>query len=276
MGSRSAGGRGALYRARTADEGAPVPISPMDEYCAHQTHETFDYVYTSDRHFYDRYYFNCHSSSDEIFLVTGLGQYPNLGVSDAFVSISHGTHHYVVRASRELGSDRLDTSVGPLSVEVLEDQSERSDVTAQHADLSARLENLETAEAELRELMSSVRESGGNTEDVLAIHRQVTETRGQIDSLQGQLDVLSEQVALSTITVSLEPEPVPPIEAVAAWRPGLTFQRAQADLVSALQSLTNAAIYVSVALLPLLILVGLGAYVVYRVIMYLRRRSSRG
>ena len=97
-----------------------MPISPMDEYCAHQTHETFDYVYTSDRNFYDRYYFNCHSSSDELFLVTGLGQYPNLGVTDAFVSISHGTDHYVVRASRELGSDRLDTSVGPFRIEVLE------------------------------------------------------------------------------------------------------------------------------------------------------------
>jgi hypothetical protein len=97
-----------------------MPISPMDEYCAHQTHETFDYVYTSDRNFYDRYYFNCHASSDELFLVTGLGQYPNMGVTDAFVCVSHGTSQYVVRASRELGCDRLDTCVGPFSIEVLE------------------------------------------------------------------------------------------------------------------------------------------------------------
>ena len=68
-----------------------MPISPMDEYLAHQTTDTFDYVFTSDRNFYDRYYFNCHPSSDELFLVAGLGQYPNLGVTDAFVSISHGT-----------------------------------------------------------------------------------------------------------------------------------------------------------------------------------------
>jgi hypothetical protein len=97
-----------------------VPISPMDEYPAHQTTETIDHVFTSDRNFYDRFYFNCHPSSDELFLVTGLGQYPNLGVTDAFVSISHGTSHYVVRASRELGSDRLDTSVGPFHVEIIE------------------------------------------------------------------------------------------------------------------------------------------------------------
>ncbi len=97
-----------------------MPISPMDEYLAHQTHETFVHVYTSDRNFYDRYYFNCHASSDELFLVTGLGQYPNLGVTDAFVAISHGDHQYVVRASRELGSDRLDTGVGPFRTEVVE------------------------------------------------------------------------------------------------------------------------------------------------------------
>ncbi|MEM7409409.1 MAG: hypothetical protein AAF430_04135 [Myxococcota bacterium] len=97
-----------------------MPISPMDEFLAHQTTDTFDYVFTSDKNFYDRYYFNCHPSSDELFLVTGMGQYPNLGVTDAFVTISHGEQQYTVRASRELGHDRLDTQVGPLSVEVLE------------------------------------------------------------------------------------------------------------------------------------------------------------
>jgi len=92
----------------------------MDEFLAHQTCETFDHVFTSDRNFYDRYYFNLHPSSDELFLITGMGQYPNLGTMDAFVSVSHGDHLYVVRASRELGSDRSNTRVGPLGVEILE------------------------------------------------------------------------------------------------------------------------------------------------------------
>lgn len=97
-----------------------MPISPMDEYLAHQTTDTFDYVFTSDRNFYDRYYFNCHASSDEIFLVAGMGQYPNLGVTDAFVAISHGDQQTVVRASRQLGHDRSDTRVGPFRIEVVE------------------------------------------------------------------------------------------------------------------------------------------------------------
>jgi hypothetical protein len=97
-----------------------MPLSRLDEFLAHQTPDTFDHVATSDRNFYDRYYFNMHASSDELFVITGLGQYPNLGVTDAFITVSIGHEQHTVRSSRELGSDRLDTSVGPLSVEVLE------------------------------------------------------------------------------------------------------------------------------------------------------------
>jgi hypothetical protein len=97
-----------------------MPLGPLDEFLAHQTCETFDRVFTSDRNFYDRYYFNLHPSSDELFLVAGMGQYPNLGTMDAFVSVSHEGAIHVVRASRELGSDRMSSRVGPLGVEILE------------------------------------------------------------------------------------------------------------------------------------------------------------
>jgi hypothetical protein len=86
-----------------APRGDPaMPLSPFDEYLAHQTPDTFDHVYTSDRNFYDRYYFNMHSSSDELFVIIGLGQYPNLGVTDAFITVSIGQEQHTVRASREL------------------------------------------------------------------------------------------------------------------------------------------------------------------------------
>jgi hypothetical protein len=97
-----------------------MPLSPFDEFLAHQTPDTFDHVYTSDRNFYDRYYFNMHASSDELFVIIGLGQYPNLGVTDAFITVSIGQEQHTVRASRELGSDRMDTTVGPLGVEVIQ------------------------------------------------------------------------------------------------------------------------------------------------------------
>jgi hypothetical protein len=52
-------------------------------------------------------------------LIVGLGQYPNLGVTDAFALLRRGSAHRVVRASRELGADRMNTRVGPFGVEVL-------------------------------------------------------------------------------------------------------------------------------------------------------------
>jgi hypothetical protein len=94
-------------------------LSSMDDYPLHQLAEPIRHVGTSDRNFYDRYYFNLHASSDELFMVMGLGQYPNLAVQDAFAVVRRGERHLVVRASRELG-DRSDTSVGPFRVEVLE------------------------------------------------------------------------------------------------------------------------------------------------------------
>ena len=51
---------------------------------------------TSDRNFYDRYYFNIHGTGEvhgtdeELFAVIGVGQYPNLSVADAFVSVQVG------------------------------------------------------------------------------------------------------------------------------------------------------------------------------------------
>jgi hypothetical protein len=97
-----------------------MPISRLDDYLGHQIPEPIGTVSDADPNFYDRYYFNLHGCDDELFLVTGLGQYPNLGVTDAFVSVSVGDTQHTVRASRHLTEDRMDASVGPLRVEVVE------------------------------------------------------------------------------------------------------------------------------------------------------------
>ncbi len=65
-------------------------LSSMDDYPLHQIADVVRHVGTSDRNFYDRYYFNLHNCSDEIFVVFGLGQYPTLGVQDAFLLVRYG------------------------------------------------------------------------------------------------------------------------------------------------------------------------------------------
>lgn len=96
-----------------------VPV-PLDEYPLHQTPLSLGYTATSDRNFYDRYYFNAHDRTGDIFFVTGMGIYPNLGVQDAFVVVGRGAHQRVLRCSDVLSQDRLTPTVGPYRVEVVE------------------------------------------------------------------------------------------------------------------------------------------------------------
>ncbi|MEK7692564.1 MAG: hypothetical protein AAB349_00055 [Chloroflexota bacterium] len=96
-------------------------LTPLDDYLVHQTPETVDRVCTSDRNFYDRYYFSAHTLEGDAYLMVAMGVYPNVGVIDAFATaVIDGKTQYIVRASRELGSDRMNTKVGPIGVEIIE------------------------------------------------------------------------------------------------------------------------------------------------------------
>jgi hypothetical protein len=97
-----------------------MTLSPFDDLPIHQIAEPVRHVATSDRNFYDRYYFNCFAPDAGLMLIVGMGVYPNLGVADAFAVVNDGSVHRVVRASRELGADRADTTVGPFRIEVVE------------------------------------------------------------------------------------------------------------------------------------------------------------
>jgi hypothetical protein len=90
-------------------------ITAGDDYPIHQTPEPVQQVFTSDRNFYDRFFFNGYWRDGEPYFAVALGVYPNLGIMDgAFSIIVDGVQH-CVRASRILGADRLDTHVGPLT-----------------------------------------------------------------------------------------------------------------------------------------------------------------
>ncbi len=51
-------------------------LSSWDDFPVHQTSQPVRNVATSDRNFYDRYYFNAHNCSGDLFLVLGLGLSP--------------------------------------------------------------------------------------------------------------------------------------------------------------------------------------------------------
>jgi hypothetical protein len=96
-----------------------MTVTSWDDYPVHQSANWIAHVATSDRNFYDRYYFNVLDTSGRFMVVMGLGQYPNLGTTDAFATVRVGDEQHVVRASRPL-TDRSDISVGPLRIEIIE------------------------------------------------------------------------------------------------------------------------------------------------------------
>ena len=96
-----------------------MPI-PLDEYPIHQAPVSLRWFGTSDANVYDRCIMQCFQRSGEVELITGLGQYPHLGVIDGFAAVRREQRQTVVRASDQLGDDRMRQHVGPLRFEVVE------------------------------------------------------------------------------------------------------------------------------------------------------------
>ena len=95
-------------------------ITAADEYLIHQSPYTIDRTATSDRNFYDRYFYNGYARDGSVYFALAMGAYPNLGIFDtAFAVVVDGKERFV-RASRLLNHDRMDTAAGPISLKVIE------------------------------------------------------------------------------------------------------------------------------------------------------------
>ena len=94
-------------------------LTKADDYPVHQLPEPIATSGT-DRNFYDRYFFNGYSADGRVFFAAALGVYPHLNVMDASLSVIDGGVQHNLRASRLLNSERMDTRVGPIAIEVIE------------------------------------------------------------------------------------------------------------------------------------------------------------
>ena len=94
-------------------------LTKGDDYPLHQTPEPVA-CSGADRNFYDRYFFNGYSPDGELFFAAALGVYPQLNIMDAaFCLVKEGVQHNI-RASKHLGSERLDLTVGPITLTIEE------------------------------------------------------------------------------------------------------------------------------------------------------------
>lgn len=95
-------------------------LTRLDDYPLHQTAEPIAQPATGDRNFYDRYFFNGYTQQGDLFFAAALGVYPNRRVMDAAFSVVKDGRQWVVRASRLAPFERTETTVGPISIEVIE------------------------------------------------------------------------------------------------------------------------------------------------------------
>lgn len=94
-------------------------ITKGDDYPLHQTPEPIAYI-GANRNFYDRFFFNGYDRSGDVFFALAMGIYPYVNVLDSAFSVVVGGVQHNVYGSRAMHMERLDTSVGPISVEIIE------------------------------------------------------------------------------------------------------------------------------------------------------------
>lgn len=217
--------------------------------------------------------------SDIERIATELGGY----VADVDVSKGWYGETEALRGSMTLRvpSDSLNDGVDrmqALATDVNYLKINRQDVTDQYSDLDARLRNLRATEAELLALLTEVRQKpNAKVEDILAVHRSLTQIREEIETLQGRKNLLDNQIDFSTIWVELVPDSLFRPIVAEPWSASGPARNALRALVATLQRLLTALIWALLYLTPLLlvILVPL-AVLIWLARLWTRRRRKDG
>jgi hypothetical protein len=95
-------------------------LSPQDDLIGHQLPTPFDQIDNSDPAWMERLWYTGHPVPGDVMFDIGLGYHPNRNVMDAFAGVAVPGRQWNFRASRRLRPDPLNTTVGPLSIRVIE------------------------------------------------------------------------------------------------------------------------------------------------------------
>ena len=93
-------------------------ITSFDDYPIHQAIAPITVPSSTDRNFYDRYWFNGLDPVTGYIFEIGIGVYPNRHVIDAHFSISFEGKQYSYHASQRLNQNRLPIQVGPMCLTI--------------------------------------------------------------------------------------------------------------------------------------------------------------
>jgi hypothetical protein len=137
------------------------------------------------------------------------------------------------------------------------------DVTKAYTDLETRLGVKRQTAARLTELL---RNRTADLDDILSAERELARITEEIETLEGERRFYDQQVALSTITVTMH-EPAALVEPGAFAPIGNAFKESAELLANSVAAL----IYAAVALLPWLLV----AFVAWKVFRAVRRRRAK-
>lgn len=144
---------------------------------------------------------------------------------------------------------------------VLSESSSASDVTAQFADLEARIKNKYAEEEAFTKILNT---TSGKVSDVLEVTRELSRVRGEIEQLETQKKYMASQTDMASITISLS-EDAQVGTTTNTWRPWQTVKAATNALISQFRNFIDGTIYFVVSVVPVFLLYLLGVYVLYRI-----------
>ncbi len=110
-----------------------------------------------------------------------------------------------LQASLRIPADDLASAIGGLRSlgHVLAETQSGEEVTQQHADLVARLQNSREEETRLRAILE---QRTGKIEDVLQVEEAIARVRGEIESMEAEQKTLEHRVDFATVDLQLTEE----------------------------------------------------------------------
>jgi hypothetical protein len=153
-----------------------------------------------------------------------------------------------------------------LALRVRQDSVTAADVTKQYFDREARLRNLRAEEQQFLDVMKRAH----TVPDVLAVTKQLAETRGEIEIADAEFRHLRDQIDMAEIDVQLSSE----VSDSAHWALGASVKSAFNDLLQSLSSFGDFVIWLVVNL-PLMALWTVTIFFLAVVCWYVLRKAAR-
>ncbi len=164
------------------------------------------------------------------------------------------TGYIVVRVPSDKLKDFLKT-LRSLSVRVVNENIQGTDITDSYVDSQARLDRLSATKAKVEEILNKAT----TVDEIIRVQQQIFSLQDQIDSIKGQLQYMDASSKTSLITIDLSTDELSlPYAPDKPWRPEVIVKQATRSLILTVRGLAGNVIWIgvySVIWLPALIVV---------------------